>query len=245
MSMKIHVDSHEPTYFVENIKGSESTPLSVGDFELVSSEGRKVIIERKTWDDAYGSWISKRLEDQVSRMVMEYDEYILMIEGNKASSRLFRTKKFNQIESLQSFLNRMSAEVIPVIYTSSKKKSAQYIQNLMKRIETGDYQTLVRKTTVVKSSRNKYHNILRLIPNITIDRSKSLYAHFDSLSDFINNVHRAREVDLGSKRWINSVSKIQDFVHAKWDEGGEREILKSVSSSSSSKEKEKEKEIQP
>ncbi len=114
----------------------------------------------------------------------------------------------------------------------------------MKRIENGDYQTLVRKTTVLKSSRNKYHNILRLIPNITIERSKSLYAHFDSLSDFINNVHRAREVDLGSKRWVNSVSKIQDFVQAKWDSDGERKILKVIPLQSRvAEEREKEKEI--
>ena len=51
--MKIHVDSHEPTYFVENIKGSESTPLSVGDFELVAhgfQRGLKTKFQGWSWN---------------------------------------------------------------------------------------------------------------------------------------------------------------------------------------------------
>lgn len=157
-------------------------------------------------------------------MVEAFDEYILLIEGNKSGSRLFRSRKYNQLEGLQTFLNRMSLEVIPVVYTSSKKKTVDYFHYLNKRIDSGDYKTLVRKTKIMKSSRNVYHNMLSLIPGITIDGSKSLYNHFNSLDDFVKNVQKAKEVD-EKKRWHNQVEKIEAFMIKEWGENTEREII--------------------
>mgnify|MGYP003137920807 FL=1 len=222
--MQVIIDTYEPKYFQENLEDAVVEPLKVGDFHLVFEDGRRIVIERKTWDDAYNSWLSKRLELQISNMIEEYDEYILLIEGNKSGSRLFRSRKYNQLEGLQTFLNRMSLEVIPVVYTSSKKKTVDYFHYLNKRIESGDYKTLVRKTKIVKSSRNVYHNILSLIPGITIDRSKSLYNHFNSFDDFVKNVQKAKEVD-DKKRWHNQVDKIEAFMGEEWEDNTEREII--------------------
>ena len=222
--MQVIIDTYEPKYFQENIEDSKVEPLKAGDFHLIFEGGRKIVIERKTWDDAYNSWMSKRLEIQVSNMIEAFDEYILLIEGNKSGSRLFRGRKYNQLEGLQTFLNRMSLEVIPVVYTSSKKKTVDYFHYLNKRIDSGDYKTLVRKTKIMKSSRNVYHNILSLIPGITIDRSKSLYNHFNSLDDFVKNIHKAKEVD-EKKRWHNQVDKIEAFMSEEWEGNTEREII--------------------
>ena len=123
--MPIMVDVHEPNFFIENISESQSIPLSEGDFLIEVQGKRKIIVERKTWDDAYNSWKSKRLEDQISRMVEHYDDYLLIIEGNKSGSRLFRSRKFNLLDGLQTFLNRMSLEVIPVVYTGLKKENCR------------------------------------------------------------------------------------------------------------------------
>lgn len=228
MVMTITVDVHEPDFFNENIKDAKSRPLSVGDF-LIEVEGKgTIVVERKTWDDAYNSWKSKRLEDQVSRMVEKYDDYVLIIEGNKSGSRLFRTKKFNLLDGLQTFLNRMSLEVLPVIYTSSKKKTASYLESLHGRVESGDYCFLVRKTTIVKSSRNVYHNIMSLIPGITIERSKELYAHFQSLRDFVVNTQFATELHPENNRWKTNVAKLEAFMNQEWGENREREVIKKV-----------------
>jgi len=81
--MQVVIDTYEPKYFQANIEDAIVEPLKVGDFHLVFEDGRRIVIERKTWDDAYNSWMSKRLEIQISNMVEEYDEYILLIEGNK------------------------------------------------------------------------------------------------------------------------------------------------------------------
>ena len=68
------------------------------------------LFERKTWADAYGSWQSRRMQEQVSRLVTAAPRTYLIIEGNPKD--IF-TANQNQIRSLQQFLNRMSSEVLP------------------------------------------------------------------------------------------------------------------------------------
>ena len=221
--MPIKVDIHEPDEFLK-IKESESFALKEGDF-LIDLNGRKVILERKTWDDAYTSWSSKRLEDQISRMIEKYDDCILIVEGKWNQSYTWRKgKNYSRIKGLQTFLNRISVEALPVIYTDSKNDTIKYIEGLVKRIQSGDYKMLVRKTTVVKSSRNKYHNIMSLIPGITIDRSKKLYNHFNSLEDFIINIQKAKEVD-DKKRWHTQVNKVEGFIKEGWGTTADREVI--------------------
>ena len=99
------------------------------------------------------------------------------------------------------------------------------IRLLLKQfLENNDFKVLVRKTTVVKSSRNVYHNMMSLIPGITIDRSKSLYNHFDSFSDFINNIQNAKDVD-EKKRWHTQVNKIEEFINKGWEDTPERKVI--------------------
>lgn len=214
--MIIKVDVHE------DFKESEWSiePLPYGDIWL-----NDVVIERKTWDDAYTSWVSKRLEDQVSRIIENTDNGILLIEGKLNQSWIWRNKKnYSQIKGLQKFLNRLSVEAIPVIFTDSKKDTINYVKGLQGRIENEEFRVLVRKTTVVKSSRNKYHNIMSLIPGITIDRSKKLFDKFDSLRDFFQNTPKAKEVD-DKKRWHTQVDKVEQFIIEPWGLTQEREVI--------------------
>lgn len=215
------------TYDVhEDFEESDWTkaPLPEGDILIHHSE-YPVLIERKTWDDAYTSWCSKRLEDQVSRIIEKWDNGILLIEGKLNQSWMWRNKKnYSRIQGLKKFLNRMSVEAIPVVFTDSKNDTVKYVKTLEDRLEKGDFRVLVRKTTVVKSSRNKHHNIMSAIPGITIDRSKALYNHFDSLMDFFTNFEKASEVD-ESKRWKTQVGKIKAFIEEPWGMTPEREVI--------------------
>lgn len=218
--MPITYDVHED--FEES--DWKKAPLPEGDILIHHSE-YPVLIERKTWDDAYTSWCSKRLEDQVSRIIEKWDNGILLIEGKLNQSWMWRNKKnYSRIQGLKKFLNRMSVEAIPVVFTDSKNDTVKYVKTLEDRLEKGDFRVLVRKTTVVKSSRNKHHNIMSAIPGITIDRSKALYNHFDSLVDFFTNVEKAAEVD-ESKRWKTQVGKIKAFIEEPWGMTPEREVI--------------------
>lgn len=222
--MAIIIDSNEPPHFKNHLE-AEIKGLPEGDFWIESGEEQRIIVERKTWDDAYNSWKQNRLEEQVSRIISKHSDYVLVIEGNKQSSRLWRNKQMNQLKGLQKFLNRMSLEAIPVVYTSSKNDTCDYLQYLERRLIEGKYRKIIKKTTVLKSSRNKYHNIMSLIPGITIDRSKKLYDLFDSLPDFINNTEKAIMLDENNKRWHTNVKKIQSFINENWKLTPEREII--------------------
>ena len=63
----IEVDSYEPAALADSL-GVERTALKAGDLRL-THEGETVLIERKTWDDAYGAWQSQRLEAQITKML--------------------------------------------------------------------------------------------------------------------------------------------------------------------------------
>lgn len=221
--MRVIVDTYEGQETADRLK-AELTPLSEGDIHIINGT-QTIVIERKTWDDAYTSWQSKRLENQISNMVEKYDDSILLIEGRLQNSRLWRQKKYALVRMLQRFLNRMCAEVLPVVYTDSKNDTANYVESVCKRLESGDYKTLVRKTVVVKSSRNIFHNMMSLIPGISIDRSKALYNNFSNLSDFVNNFEGAKKLD-DKKRWHTQCDKIQKTLDTEWGETPKREIIK-------------------
>jgi len=220
--MRVIVDSYEGKKLADKMD-AELLPLKEGDIHIVG-DNKTIVIERKTWNDAYTSWQTKRLENQISNMVEKHDDCILLIEGRLQNSRLWRQRKYALVRMLQRFLNRMSAEVLPVVYTDSKNDTVDYVESLKTRLESGDYKTMVRKTVVLKSSRNIFHNMMSLIPGITIDRSKVLYDHFDNLSDFVNNFETAKKTD-ESKRWQTQCDKIKKYIETEWGETSEREVI--------------------
>ena len=67
ITVDVHENFNEDTWTV--------APLNEGDI-LIENDKYSVLIERKTWDDAYTSWCSKRLEDQVSRILEKYSRVL-------------------------------------------------------------------------------------------------------------------------------------------------------------------------
>ena len=73
------VDIHEDPYFALQLNG-EHKALPSGDFKLAIPERENyVLIERKTWTDAYSSFRTRRIEDQLARMLIETPNAILLI----------------------------------------------------------------------------------------------------------------------------------------------------------------------
>ena len=115
--MKILIDSkeaHNTKASFQMLLNADVVNLPEGDIVIENDEGKRWTIERKTWGDAYSSWSSKRIQEQISRMVENCDKYILLIEGSW--SEVYAD--MDSIKGLQTLFNRMSVEVCPVVYTT-------------------------------------------------------------------------------------------------------------------------------
>ena len=191
---QVLVDAHEHgsvRAMAELILNAQIETLSEGDFWIQGTDFNEqplvVKIERKTWSDAYGSFNSKRLQEQVSRLIESAAESpnvrtVLLIEG---SPRDIYGVSPDRIRSLQQHLNRLSVETLPVVYTESMDETFRYLNSVIARVKAGEFGSLVRPVTVVSSTRNKHHALLEQIPKVGRTTGKKIYDHFDSLADFV------------------------------------------------------------
>jgi ERCC4-type nuclease len=225
----IIVDTYEPIVLVELLQ-ADKKPLPAGDISI-ECDTTQVLIERKTWDDAYGSWQSKRLEAQITKMLQSDCPVILLNEGNPNDSWVrgesedvssFLTEVNgqssgpNRYRQLRKFLMRMNVEVLPVVFTDDIEETAAYVKSLHRRVESGDFGYLVRKVTVVKSSRSVHHNMLQLIPGISLERSKQLFTAAENWHDLITNWdHISLSID-EKTRWQNTAKKLKSFWTDEW-----------------------------
>ena len=91
------IDVHEDAWFALHLGGAHEA-LPEGDFKI-TCEDKVWLVERKTWGDAYSSFRSKRVEDQLSRMLLATPNTILLIEGRKEA---VYTNDRQQIKNLQA-----------------------------------------------------------------------------------------------------------------------------------------------
>ena len=233
----IEVDSYEPALLADSL-GVERTALKAGDLRL-THEGETILIERKTWDDAYGAWQSQRLEAQIAKMLEADCPVILLVEGTPADAWVSggtddvssflaevggKSQGSNRYRQLRKFLMRMNVEVLPVVFTDDMSETVAYVTSLHRRLESGDFGYLVRKVTVVKSSRSVHHNMLQLIPGISLERSKQLFTSADNWIDLVTNWEQiATSVDERT-RWQNTAKRLKSFWTESWTDR-EREVI--------------------
>jgi len=225
------VDAHEHgsiKAMAEMVLDADVETLDCGDFWVQGQDFEKndltVMIERKTWSDAYGSFNSKRLQNQVSRLIEAAAKDanirpILLIEG---SPRDIYGVNGDRIRALQQHLNRLSVESIPIVYTESIDETFRYINSVVHRVKAGEFGSLVRPVTVVSSSRNRHHAMLEQIPKVGRTTGKKIYDKYDCLVDFVNNF--ADNPTIGSH--TKSYQTIVDFLNAPWDKAESITITK-------------------
>ena len=209
--VRLIVDVHEGEFLATISKADERTALPVGDFLLDTGETETSwVFERKTWGDGLTSWKSKRLQDQIARMVEIYDNYGVIIEGRPED---FYSTQEHDWKSFRSFLNRVSLETCPVVFTDTVTETTQFIHNLKQRMETGKTHHFVRPVTVVKSSRNQHHNLLQSIPGIGREKAKKLFELYDNLGQVFSDWERAKDNKVVvAKTW----EKVNTFMSEEW-----------------------------
>ena len=95
--MDIRYDVHES--FDRESWTQEALPY--GDIWI--GKENPAIVERKTWDDAYNSWQSNRLDAQITEILKNTDKGIILIEGKLNNSWIWRNKKnYSATKGLQT-----------------------------------------------------------------------------------------------------------------------------------------------
>ena len=165
------VDIHEPKWLAERLGVEKQVHLSNGDI-LIEKNGETWGIERKTWTDALNSWMKKRLEKQVVELSSVVDHAFLLIQheperrlqgGNSNTYERFKRHTPN----LKRHLNRLCAEVCPVIYCDDASTAVKEIMRLKERIEQDKFGSI----TIYD------HNVRHQDPHTSVfdERSKSRY----------------------------------------------------------------------
>ncbi len=220
--VKLVIDVHEGEFLATIINADAREPLKVGDFLLDTGEKETTwILERKTWGDGLSSWKSKRLQDQIARMVEQYDNYAVIIEGKTED---FYSPNPDDWKGFRAFLNRVASEVCPVIYTDTVSETTRYVNGLKLRIKEGKAYHFVRPVTMVKSTRNQHHAVLQTIPGIGRKKAKALYELYDNLQDVFANWDRSKENKIVVARtW----DKVNTFMTDNWESNLEPEVIRS------------------
>jgi|TARA_R110000824_G_scaffold374637_1_gene565209 ERCC4-type nuclease len=224
--ISISVDSKEKPrtkQLCEMLLNAEIENLDTGDIKLWDSENPSdcALFERKTWADAYGSWQSRRMQEQVSRLVTSAPRTYLIIEG---TSKDIFTANSSQVRSLQQFLNRMSSEVLPVVYTDSLDETIRFIRSHALRMSEGEVHQLIRPVTVVTSTSNKHHALLEQIPRVGKNLAKKIYGEYGCVADFMVNFPTTSE-SVGVKPNSVTYKKICLFLEEVWNTKVDREII--------------------
>ena len=221
MVVRLIVDVHEGEFLATIAAADDRKPLEVGDFLLETDDITTTwVLERKTWGDGLNSWKNKRLQDQIARMVEKYDNYALIIEGKTED---FFAPNPDDWKHFRVFLNRVCAEVCPVIYTDTVSETTRYLNSLKKRIVEGKAHHFIRPITMVKSTRNEHHALLQSLPGIGQKKAKALYDLYPSLQEVFNNWDSAKENGVVVARtW----SRVNDFMNAEWETINGAELIR-------------------
>ena len=211
----LSVDIHEPQWLAEGLGVANQVHLTHGDI-LIEKDGETWGIERKTWTDALNSWMKKRLEKQVVEMAGVVDHAILLIQHEpekKLQGGISNTyERFKRhTPNLKRHLNRLCAEVCPVIYCDDSATAVKEIIRLKERIREGKFGAVTLYDHNVRHQ-DPTLQFLMGVPRIGIARAKNIKQQFLSLSDLIS-----RSEDLGTMiRNKNDVEHIQQFLQNDW-----------------------------
>jgi ERCC4-type nuclease len=143
-------------------------------------------------------------------MIESHDNYAVIVEGKPED---FYSPSPDDWGHFRAFLNRVSVEVCPVVYTDTITETARYINSFKLRLEDESQGHFVRPVTAVKSSRNAHHNLLQSMPGIGREKAKSLYDHFPNLKSLFSNWTAAKDEKIVvGKTW----AKVEAFINKEW-----------------------------
>lgn len=184
--------------------------LQVADF-LVSE---KVAVERKTIADFLQSLIDGRLMGQMSEMCRNFENPILMIEGDPA---MLYTERNIHPNAIRGAIASIAVNFgIPIIYTTSPDDTAAFLYVLAKREQEGGKKEIALRGEKKAMSLSEWQQfVVESLPNISAVMAKRLLEHFGS----VESVFNAQEKDLQEVEGVGDVKakRIREIIRSKYE----------------------------
>lgn len=156
----------------------ESRDLLAGDFAI----GSKLGIERKTAHDFVASILDGRLMEQAARLSSEYEQAIVVIEGDVYSTRSII--KSESIDGALSWLAVLSG--IPVLHVPNSVRSAMLIHRIGLHVEHGlGYEVPLRANKPQDASLSAQF-LIEGLPGVGPVVARRLLEHFHTPSAVFN-----------------------------------------------------------
>lgn len=187
----------------------EVKQLEVADFLL----SERVAVERKTVPDFLQSLIDGRLMGQMSNMCRNFQNPILMIEGDPANLYSERNIHPNAIRGAIAAIAVNFG--VPLIYTTGPDDTAAFIYVLAKREQEGKEKEIALRGEKKAMSLNEWQRfVVESLPNVSSVLAKRLLGHFKS----VEKVFTAQEKELQEVEGVADIKakRIREIIRSEY-----------------------------
>jgi len=160
--------------------------LNSGDFALRRNGRLEVGVERKQMGDLVSSIMSHRLEDQITRMRMQYNVYILMITGDLDEHIAYMATigvKINKNVVLGQIASLAVRQQVQVMWFPDDEIGVDSINRILTKIVDGKYGKIERQRGKKLATPV---DLLTCIPNISTKKALNLLKKFGSIANVSN-----------------------------------------------------------
>jgi len=152
----------------------EHQVLAVGDYVVASN----YVVERKAVHDFVGSLFSGRLFDQLKRLSDSYEEPIIVVEGDLATT-------LQELPNPRSVWGAIASLALDhrahLFFTGDRGETADLLYVLAHRATRGDVKPLIYHKARARTTEELRLNILASLPGIGPILAERLLAHFGTL----------------------------------------------------------------
>ncbi len=205
----IYVDDREKN--IEELKQYDCdikiTRLEVGDYVCSA----KTVVERKTSSDFEASVIDGRLFKQIENLKNNYENVILIVEGQINPERITKEAFLGTIASL------MTDYKISVLFSENRAKTNELIYSIAKHEQMAKKrpQRIYAKRKALTIGQ-QIQGIIECFPFVGPKTAKNIADHFKTIYDFIN----CNEKELAQVKGVGKKKAkiIYNIIHAPYKE---------------------------
>ena len=202
--ISVQIDSRESTLsahiasMISVSSSVSSAQLPEGDI-LISRGDRRILIERKTIEDFYNSFKSKRLFDQIGRIYESITKNssncktipVIVLEGNLTPSALTSPALYNTVSSMYHSL--ILRDKLLVVRTDSIQDTARLVLSFTKKFDSifrppNDFSSIVHVNSTgrqINGIHVPYIRMLMSIRGISANRAQSIASVFPSMDALV------------------------------------------------------------